>query len=133
MPRGNYYHYSVEEKIDLINEFYESGLSANKFCSMKKMYPTTFGKWIKKYQESLANPTPGFLDVTSKLTVPSTVSSVPANTPPALLSTGMTSSKAEIREAPDQRNKNDIRLKTPNGFELSFDISIIKDVLEAIS
>ena len=54
--KRGYSHYTVDEKINFIREFFESQISITRFCKNKQLNKSSFYKWLKLYEEAVGTP-----------------------------------------------------------------------------
>ena len=100
MAQGQHGWYSPEEKINYIEEYFNSGLSLTDYCKNIDLKRSTLATWIRHYNSSnlLAGNT--FQNVTPI-----------------------------IKQEPVIDNTN-IKLTLPNGISLEFDSSILHQVIK---
>ena len=54
--KRTYSHYTVEEKFQFIDDYYESKLSITQFCKNQKLNKSSFYKWLRQYEEAVGAP-----------------------------------------------------------------------------
>lgn len=113
-PRKN-----AEEKNNIVVDYFQSGLSLSKYCEAHDLSKSTLADWVKKYEESVNTSsvitTNNFIDVTKEIKEQSFIRS----------------SGTILKEKIKDNDNRKITVRTPNGLELDFDISLLINVLEA--
>lgn len=116
-------HKTSDEKLMLINEFFDSHLSIRQFCSKKGIPSSTFSTWIRLYNASINSQknknddnnisTPSFFNVTE-------------------LAKNNYENCINNSNLEDYVKKRNIKLNY-NGIEMEFDLTILKNVLGVLN
>lgn len=115
-------HKTPKERIAIIEDFYNRGVTQTKFCEENNLSRTTLHDWLKEYnkENSIINSNL-FYDVTSEVKNNNLIESqgiIKSKEPP-------------IVDTPTIKDTK-IKIKHPTGVELEFDVSIFKEVVKYI-
>ncbi len=140
----NYSRYTVEEKFQFIEEFYNSHISLTQYCKNKSLNKSSFYKWIKIYEESLISkpeetqPRGSFINITNEVIskMPPAQVSTPAPQPSThiLASSGVIQASSSIIDSPSPEavlQKDEIVLSIGK-IRIKCNFSILDKVLEKL-
>lgn len=131
-----YNHYTADQKIQYIKEYYYSNLSASEFCRQNNIVKSTFFAWLKLYKKELSKTEyveNGFYRISDNLEH-SDAKCLPL--PEALgnvtNSIGVINKEINrpIVEVPSEVNRS-VKLKL-NGFEIECDVDLLGRVIGAL-
>ena len=94
--------YKPEDKMNYVEEYFNSGLSITKFSEEKNLCKSTLSTWIRHYKSANLIASSSFQDITPVL----------KNEP--------------------EKESTDIKITLPNGIKLEFDISILGSVMKEL-
>jgi transposase-like protein len=94
--------YKPEDKMNYVEEYFNSGLSITKFSEEKNLCKSTLSTWIRHYKSANLIASSTFQDITPVL-------------------------KGE----PETVN-TDVKIILPNGIRMEFDISVLKSVMKEL-
>ena len=102
MSQGQHGWYRPEDKMNYVEEYFNSGMSLTRFSEERNICRSTLATWIRHYKSANLIASSSFQDITPVL-----------------------------KSEPENEN-TDIKITLPNGIKLEFDISILGNVMKEL-